>query len=243
MDNFIDCKNYKRPLFKYSFLFLHLKRGHIFTCLSWWCFQCLHVFAHVFKRVFFQSGYLRLADGNFLGHFHLGLSLKETHRKNISFPGGKLFHRFRQGDILNPLSVCILHVFDLIHHIDRIAVIVKNRFEIVKSDPGWNPTPTRYLPASYPVAWAISVIVRLPLQQTLASFSFACSALYAVSRKRTGYTDTIVIPKIPPHFPDNHWHRIGAEFYAMGCVEIIQGFNQSDASHLEQIIRDFLPDC
>ena len=54
------------------------------------------------------------------------------------------------------------------------------------------------------------------------------------------YPDGIVIPQVTPDFTDNHGNCIGGKFYTDIRIEIVNGFDQPDASDLEQVVHVFI---
>ena len=52
----------------------------------------------------------------------------------------------------------------------------------------------------------------------------------------TADADRVVVTQIPADFTDDHRNRIGRELYAQCRIEVVDGFDQTDASNLKEII-------
>ena len=58
--------------------------------------------------------------------------------------------------------------------------------------------------------------------------------------QRTADPDTAVVPEVAPDFSDDHGYSIGGKFYIQAGIEIIDGFDQTNAANLKQIIHIFI---
>ena len=47
----------------------------------------------------------------------------------------------------------------------------------------------------------------------------------------------VVVAQIAANLPDDHGHGVGRKSHAQSRVEIVDGFHQADAAHLEQIVH------
>ena len=81
------------------------------------------------KRAFFKPGDLRLADTNFRSNFHLRPALEKTKLNDAPFPCRQLIQPAFYGDAVEPEVIRAALIADLIHYIDRIAVIMIDRLK------------------------------------------------------------------------------------------------------------------
>ena len=56
-----------------------------------------------------------------------------------------------------------------------------------------------------------------------------------------GHPHGAVIPEVPPDLPHDHGHAIGGEAHVQIRVEVVDGLDEADAPHLEQVVRVLPP--
>ena len=58
---------------------------------------------------------------------------------------------------------------------------------------------------------------------------------------RTADADGVVVPQVPADFADDHGDGVCGEADVLTDIEIVDGLNQSNTAHLEQIVQIFSP--
>ena len=53
-------------------------------------------------------------------------------------------------------------------------------------------------------------------------------------------TQAVVVSEIAADFANNHGDRVSGKFYFHSGIKVVNGFDQSDASNLKQIIHIFI---
>ena len=58
---------------------------------------------------------------------------------------------------------------------------------------------------------------------------------------RPGHPDRAVVPEVTPDLPHDHGHAVGGEAHVHLDVKVVNGLDQPDAAHLEQVVHILPP--
>ena len=60
---------------------------------------------------------------------------------------------------------------------------------------------------------------------------------------RTADADGVVVPQVPADFADDHGDGVCGEADVLTDIEIVNGFDQANTSHLKQVVQIFPSLC
>ena len=97
-----------------------------------------------------------------------------------------------------------------------------------------------YMPEAHLLGAAAAKTENSPVQLGCQGFP-GLHGLVGGVPQGTGDPHRIVIPEVSADLPDNHGDSIGGKAYIKGRVEVVDGFDEPDTAHLEQVVRIFAP--
>ena len=156
----------------------------------------------------------------------------------MSFPFSQPLHRLAQRQILHPALFLIFLIADLIHHIKRVPALRVNGLKQAHRALDGVQRGGDILAADADLR---RDLVDGGLPQILFRHMFpGINRLVGRVPQRPAHPDGIVVPQIPADLPDDHGHCVCGKLHLQFHVEIVNGFDQTDAADLKQVVHIFI---
>ena len=149
----------------------------------------------------------------------------------------QFFHGFRQRKVLNPVHVGVFGVLHLIHDIQRVAVIMIDRFK--QGNRLLNRLQCQHDVLTVDIhSFRDFLHARFSLQAAGKLF-LGLQCFVRQIPHGAGNPNRIVVSEIAANLADDHRYRVSRKLHAMTQIKIVEGLDQSDTANLKQIIRIF----